>query len=72
MCLRRAPEKYIAGAALERGCSKWFQLRGRSNSLLKDAVLWDEPLLFPSSSCSIVLKRLSGPRSRPTTPQKIW
>jgi hypothetical protein len=29
-------------------------------------------LLFLSSSSSIVLTRLSGPRSRPTTSQKIW
>jgi hypothetical protein len=31
-----------------------------------------EPLLFHSSSSLIVLTRLSGPRSRPTTSQKIW
>jgi hypothetical protein len=31
-----------------------------------------EPLLCLSSSSSIVLKRLSGPLSRPTTSQKIW
>jgi hypothetical protein len=31
-----------------------------------------EPLLFLPSSCSIVLTRLSEPRSRPTTCQKIW
>jgi hypothetical protein len=31
-----------------------------------------EPLLFLSSSSSVVLMRLSGPRSRPTTSQKIW
>jgi hypothetical protein len=30
-----------------------------------------EPLLFLSSSSSIVLTRLGGPRSRPTTSQKI-
>jgi hypothetical protein len=30
-----------------------------------------EPLLFPPSSSSVVLTRLSGPRSRPTTCQKI-
>jgi hypothetical protein len=30
-----------------------------------------EPLLFLSSSFSIVLMRLSEPRSRPTTSQKI-
>jgi hypothetical protein len=31
-----------------------------------------EPLLFHSSSYSVILTRLSGPRSRPTTSQKIW
>jgi hypothetical protein len=31
-----------------------------------------ELLLFLQSSSSIVLTRLSGPRSRPTTPQEIW
>jgi hypothetical protein len=31
-----------------------------------------EPLLCLTCSCSIVLTRLSGPRSRPTTCQKIW
>jgi hypothetical protein len=31
-----------------------------------------EPLLFLSSSSSVVLTRLSGPRSRLTTSQKIW
>jgi hypothetical protein len=30
------------------------------------------PLLFLSSSSSIVLTRLNVPRSRPTTNQKIW
>jgi hypothetical protein len=31
-----------------------------------------EPLLFLPSSFSVVLTRLSGPRSRPTTSQIIW
>jgi hypothetical protein len=31
-----------------------------------------EPLLFLPSSSSVVLTKLSGPRSRPTTSQKIW
>jgi hypothetical protein len=31
-----------------------------------------EPLLFHSSSSSVILTRLSGPRSRPTISQKIW
>jgi hypothetical protein len=31
-----------------------------------------EPTLFRSRSSSVVLTRLSGPRSRPTMSQKIW
>jgi hypothetical protein len=31
-----------------------------------------EPLLFRSSSSSVIVTSLSGPRSRPTTSQKIW
>jgi hypothetical protein len=31
-----------------------------------------EPLLFLSSSSSVALTKLSGPRSRPTTSHKIW
>jgi hypothetical protein len=31
-----------------------------------------DPLLFPSSSSSIVLTRLSGSRSRPSTSHNIW
>jgi hypothetical protein len=31
-----------------------------------------DPLFFLSSSSSIVLTRLSGPRSRPTASQKLW
>jgi hypothetical protein len=31
-----------------------------------------KPLQFLPSSSSIILTRLSGPRPRPTTSQKIW
>jgi hypothetical protein len=31
-----------------------------------------EPLIFLTSGSSIVLTRLSGLRSRPTTSQEIW
>jgi hypothetical protein len=48
--------------------------RGRPNGSLRPYTRFfrPEPLLFLSSSSSIVLTRLSGPRSRPTTSQKIW
>jgi hypothetical protein len=45
----------------------------------RDRSLWPysrlsrpDPLLFLPSSSSVVLTRMSGPRSRPTTSQKIW
>jgi hypothetical protein len=31
-----------------------------------------EPLAFHSNSSSVILTRLSGPRSRPITSQKTW
>jgi hypothetical protein len=31
-----------------------------------------EPILFLQSNSSVVLTRLNGPGSRPTTSQKIW
>jgi hypothetical protein len=31
-----------------------------------------QPLSFYSSTSSVILTRLSGPHSRPTTSQKIW
>ena len=36
------------------------------------SVFWTGAATFYSSSSSIDLTRLSGPRSRPTTTQKIW
>jgi hypothetical protein len=44
----------------------------RDRSLQPYSVSRPEPLLFLPSSSSIVLTRLSGPHSRPTTCQKIW
>jgi hypothetical protein len=40
--------------------------------LLYSCLSRSEPLFFLSSSSSALLTRLSGPRSRPTTSQKIW
>jgi hypothetical protein len=47
--------------------------RGQSGGTLRPYSRFSrpEPLLFLSSSSSVVLTRLSGPRSRPTTSQKI-
>jgi hypothetical protein len=36
------------------------------------SVFWTGAAIFLSSSPSIILTRLSGPRPRPTTSQKIW
>jgi hypothetical protein len=48
--------------------------RGQHNGSLRpySRVSRPEQLLFPPSSCSTVLTRLGGPRSRPTTSRKIW
>jgi hypothetical protein len=48
----------------------WRVLRGQHNGSLRFSR--SQPLLFLSSSSSIVLTRLGGRRSRPTTSQKIW
>jgi hypothetical protein len=49
-------------------------LRGQHNVLLRpySRLPRPEPLLFLKSIPSIVLTRLSGPRSRPTNSQKTW
>jgi hypothetical protein len=56
--------------------AKWVEGVAWSAQRIPTAVNLDfstpEPLLFHSSSSSIVLTRLSGPRSRPPTSQKIW
>jgi hypothetical protein len=52
----------------------WYRVsRGQRDGFLRPYSRFSrpKPLLFISSSSSIVLTRLSGPRSRPTT-QKIW
>jgi hypothetical protein len=48
--------------------------RGQHNGSLRpySRISRLQPLLFLPSRCSIVLTRLSGPRSRPTTSQKMW
>jgi hypothetical protein len=53
----------------DRGCRvvRATDLHGRNLGFLDP-----EPLLFYSSSSSIILTRLNGTRSRPTTSQKIW
>jgi hypothetical protein len=63
--VRRLLAKLVPTFA-DRGCQRNGSLRPYSQ------ISRSEPLLFLSSSSSIVLTRLSGPRSRPTTSQKIW
>jgi hypothetical protein len=55
----------LCGYRVSRGQRDWFL---RPYSRLSGS----EPLLFLSSSVSILLTRLSGTRSRPTTSQQIW
>jgi hypothetical protein len=41
-------------------------------SSIKNFGRWTKPLPFLPSTSSIVLTRLSGPRSRPIASRKIW
>jgi hypothetical protein len=52
----------------------WRVSRGQSNGSLRpySGLSTPKPLLFLPSNSSIVLTRLSGPRCRPTTSQKMW
>jgi hypothetical protein len=49
-------------------------LRGQRDGSLRpySRISRPEPQYFLSSSSSVVLTRMSGPRCRPTTSQKIW
>jgi hypothetical protein len=57
--------------------SSWLQIqrvsRGQRNGSPRPLIRlsWPEPLLFPSSSSSVILTSLSGPRTRPNTSHKI-
>jgi hypothetical protein len=67
-----------ATAACRRSWCPLLRIEGvmRSVQRIPMAVNLDfldpEPLLFHSSSSPVIPKRLSGPCSMPTTPQKIW
>ena len=65
---RRRSAKLVPTFA-DRGVSRG-QCNGSPRSLI--SVFWTGVATFYSSSSSIELTRLSGPRSRPTTTQKIW
>jgi hypothetical protein len=49
----------------QRGVAWWIPMAVFS-------VFWTGDATFLSHSYSIILTRLSGPHSRPTTSQKIW
>jgi hypothetical protein len=68
VCERRLSAKLVPTFA-DRGCHVVI-MRDPYDCILGFLEL--EPLLFLSSSSSIILTRLSGSRSRPTTSQKIW
>jgi hypothetical protein len=60
---------YLVPTFVDRGVSRGQ--RGGSLTAV-NSISRSEPLLLLSSSSSIVVTRLSGPRSRPTTSQNIW
>jgi hypothetical protein len=49
-------------------------LRGQRNGFLRSliSIFSTGAVTFSSSSSSVVLTRLSGPRSRPAAPEEIW
>jgi hypothetical protein len=67
-----------ATAACRRNCWQLLRIEGVawSTQRIPTAVIsffyTPELILFHSTSSSVILTRLSGPRSRPTTSQKIW
>jgi hypothetical protein len=66
---RPQPVGEVSTYLADRGCRvvSATDPHGRNRGFLDP-----EPLLFHSSSSSIILTGLSGPRSRPTTSEKIW
>jgi hypothetical protein len=63
------PAGEVSANLADRGCRVVSAMDPHGRNL---GFLDLEPLLFHSSSSSVILTRLSGPCSRPTTSQKIW
>jgi hypothetical protein len=68
--LTQAPPHVSVVNALRREGVAWSA--HRNPTAVNLGSLDSEPLLSLSSSSSVILTSLSGPRSRPTTSQKIW
>jgi hypothetical protein len=65
-------------AALQRSYCQLLRIEGvawsaqRILTAVNLGFLYPEPLLYHWSSSSVIYTRMSGPRSRPTTSQKMW
>jgi hypothetical protein len=69
----RLTERSLVGVVSANFCGLRVSRGQRGGSLRRHSRLSrPEPLLFLPSSSSVVLTRLSGPRSRPTTSQETW
>jgi hypothetical protein len=69
----RANNSYRATSVCRRSKCQIFRIdQGERYLRLYSRLSRPEPLLYLPSSSSVVLTRLSGPLSRPTTCQKIW
>jgi hypothetical protein len=70
---RTIPTERLVGEVSANSC-EWKVSRGQRNGSPRPYSRFFRPelLLFLPSSSSIVLTRLSGPRSRPTASQEIW
>jgi hypothetical protein len=70
--MTQAVSRWLVGEATANFCGYRLSLGQHGGSLRPYARFSrPEPLLFLSSSSSVLLTRLSGPRSRPTTSQKM-
>jgi hypothetical protein len=62
----------LVGVVCAHVCGLWVSRSQNGSPRPYSRVSRPKPLLFFPISSSTVLTRLSGPRSRPTTTQKIW
>jgi hypothetical protein len=71
--LYRTEELNIVGELSANSCRQRVSHGQRNGSLWPySRISRSEPLLFLTSSCSVVLTRLSGPHSRLIASQKMW
>jgi hypothetical protein len=66
--LYRPSDRRLSAKLVSTFADRWCRVISATDPRSLIRFSWPEPLLFHS----VTLTRLSGPRSRPTTSQKIW